>query len=61
VILDLDKRVFEEAGLTGLDISRVPGGAFGSGAVYTVSSKATHIIRKVMLRMDAWLNYIIPY
>jgi len=61
VVLDIDEGVFEQAGLTGLEISRVPGGAFGTGAIYTNSSKAMHIIRKVMLRMDAWLNYIIPY
>jgi len=29
----------------------LPGGAYGSGAIYTDSVKGTHIIRKVMLRM----------
>ena len=39
----------------------VPGGALGTGAVYTDSVKATHVIRKVMMRMQAWMNYINPY
>jgi uncharacterized BrkB/YihY/UPF0761 family membrane protein len=27
---------------------------------YTESMKATHVIRRVMIRMDAWTNYVIP-
>jgi multidrug resistance efflux pump len=38
----------------------LPGGAYGTGAIYTDSVKGTHIIRKVMLRMTAWMNYILP-
>jgi hypothetical protein len=60
IVLELDES-FEEAGLTAMNIASVPGGAVGTGAVYTDSAKATHIIRKVMLRMQAWLNYMIPY
>ncbi len=60
IVLELDES-FEEAGLTTMNIASVPGGAVGTGAVYTDSAKATHIIRKVMLRMQAWLNYLIPY
>ena len=41
-----------------MDIASVPG---GTGAIYTDSVKATHLIRRVMLRMQAWLNYLIPY
>ena len=41
--------------------SRMPGGSVGSAAIYTESVMATHIIRKVMVRMDAWLNYLLPY
>ena len=44
-----------------MDIASVPGGAVGTGAVYTDAAKATHVIRKVMIRMQAWLNYLIPY
>lgn len=36
------------------------GGASGSAAIYTDSMSATHVIRRVMIRMDAWMNYIIP-
>ena len=60
IILELDES-FEEAGLTTMNIASVPGGAVGTGAVYTDSARATHIIRKVMLRMQAWLNYLMPY
>lgn len=38
----------------------VPGGAIGTAAIYTDSARATQIIRKVMVRMQAWKNYIIP-
>ncbi|MEO0978455.1 MAG: efflux RND transporter periplasmic adaptor subunit [Pseudomonadota bacterium] len=40
--------------------SEIPAGAGGTAAIYTNSVQPTHIIRKVMIRMDAWLNYIIP-
>ncbi|MGI9370795.1 MAG: HlyD family secretion protein [Ruegeria sp.] len=38
----------------------LPGGADGTAAVYTQAAKSTHVVRKVMLRMDAWMNYILP-
>ena len=38
----------------------VPGGAIGTAAIYTESARATQVIRKVMVRMQAWMNYIIP-
>lgn len=60
IVLELEES-FEEAGLTPMDIASIPGGAVGTGAVYTDSVKPTHIIRKVMVRMQAWLNYLIPY
>jgi multidrug resistance efflux pump len=41
--------------------THLPGGSVGSAAIYTESVMATHIIRKVMVRMDAWLNYLLPY
>lgn len=44
-----------------LRLSNIPGGALGTAAIYTNSVKMTHIIRKVMIRMDAWMNYVIPY
>ena len=59
IVLRLEQGAFEQAGLGPLDIASSLGGAFGNGAVYTESSKMSHIIRKVMLRMTAWLNYIL--
>jgi len=42
------------------DVFDIPGGAGGTAAIYTQSVAATHVIRKVMVRMDAWLNYLRP-
>jgi len=41
-------------------ISALPGGAGGTAAIYTESMQPTHVIRKVMIRMDAWMNYLLP-
>ena len=43
-----------------IDLTDVPGGASGTAAIYTDSVSATHVIRKVMMRMEAWMNYIKP-
>jgi len=37
------------------------GGAFGTAAIYTTNAKFAHIIRRVIIRMEAWMNYIKPY
>ncbi|MGB5215317.1 MAG: biotin/lipoyl-binding protein [Anderseniella sp.] len=42
------------------ELDTLPGGADGTAAIYTDSVSATHVIRKIMIRMDAWLNYIKP-
>jgi hypothetical protein len=52
VILELDDH--------SIDLTKIPGGAMGTAAIYTDSVAATHVIRKVMMRMEAWLNYIKP-
>ena len=39
---------------------QLPTGATGEIAVYTEVGGMTHIIRKVMIRMTAWTNYINP-
>ena len=39
---------------------QIPGGVAGTAAIYTESVQATHVIRKIMLRMEAWMNYINP-
>ncbi len=62
VVLALDDDVFKEMDMVTLnEIQAIPGGAFGTGTIYTESVQATHIIRKVMIRMDAWMNYIMPF
>ena len=38
----------------------VHGGAIGTAAIYTESVAATHIIRKVMVRMETWMNNLKP-
>ncbi len=43
-----------------LKLGTIPGGAIGTAAIYTESVAATHIIRKVMVRMEAWMNYLKP-
>ena len=43
------------------EILALPGGADGTAAIYTDSVAITHIIRKIMIRMDSWLNYIMPF
>ena len=42
------------------DIVAVPGGAGGTATIYTQSVRATHVNRRVMIRMDAWLNFVKP-
>jgi multidrug resistance efflux pump len=37
----------------------LPGGAVGVAAIYTEEVRFTHVIRRVMLRMQGWLNYIL--
>ena len=52
VILELDD--------DSIDLLDIPGGAMGTAAIYTDSVAATHVIRRVMMRMEAWMNYIKP-
>ena len=41
--------------------NRLPAGATGDAAIYTEHVKVAHIIRKVVLRQTAIMNYIIPF
>jgi RND family efflux transporter MFP subunit len=41
--------------------NRLPAGATGTAAIYTAHVKAAHVIRKVVLRQIAILNYINPF
>ena len=42
------------------ELDTLPPGAAGTASIYTPSMAATHIIRKVMLRMEAIMNYVNP-
>lgn len=42
-----------------IDANDLPGGAVGVAAIYTEEVRFTHVIRRVMLRMQAWLNYVL--
>jgi RND family efflux transporter MFP subunit len=41
--------------------SRLPAGSTGQAAIFTDHVKATHVIRQVMLRMIAIVNYVNPF
>jgi len=41
--------------------SRLPAGATGTAAIFTERVNAAHVIRKVLLRQIAILNYINPF
>ena len=43
-----------------IEASKLPGGAVGKAAIYTDHAKATQLIRRVEMRMQSWLNYIVP-
>lgn len=43
-----------------IDVASLPGGADGEAAIYTQSAQFTHLVRRIMIRMDAWLNYLRP-
>jgi multidrug resistance efflux pump len=40
---------------------RLPAGSTGEAAIFTDHVKPAHIIRRVMLRMTAILNYVLPF
>ena len=41
--------------------NRLPAGATGAAAIFTDHVKAAHVIRKVLLRQIAILNYVNPF
>lgn len=42
-----------------IDIKELIGGMVGQAAIYTDSQKQSHLYRKVTLRMQTWLNYVL--
>ena len=41
--------------------AELPAGTVGTAAIYTESVAATHVIRKVMIRMESIVNYLNPW
>lgn len=39
----------------------VPGGAYGQIAIYSTHARHLSIMRKVLLRMVSWMNYLFPF
>jgi multidrug resistance efflux pump len=39
----------------------VPGGSFGQMAIYSDHMHHVAVMRKILLRMSAWMNYIFPF
>jgi multidrug resistance efflux pump len=42
------------------DLGPAPGGAMGTAAIYTESATFSHFIRKVILRLEMWMNFVNP-
>lgn len=42
-------------------IRQVPGGAYGQAAIYSDHMHHVAIMRKVLLRMASWMNYLFPF
>jgi multidrug resistance efflux pump len=42
-------------------INQMPGGAYGQAAIYSQHFQHIAMMRKVLLRMAAWMNYIFPF
>lgn len=40
---------------------KIPGGAFAQAAIYTEHFHHVAIMRKILLRMSSWLNYLFPF
>jgi multidrug resistance efflux pump len=41
--------------------AKLHAGSFGQVAIYTASMQPAHVIRKVMMWMQAWMNYLVPF
>ena len=55
VRIDITDPAFEEFR------DRVPGGAYAQAAIYTEHFHHVAIMRKILLRMSAWMNYLFPF
>ena len=43
------------------DHGRLPGGSIGTAAIYTESAQFSQVIRKVIIRLEMWLNFVNPF
>jgi hypothetical protein len=41
--------------------NRLPAGSAGDAAIFTDRVKAAHVIRRVLLRQIAIMNYVLPF
>ncbi len=39
----------------------LPGGAYGQSAIYSDHAHHVAVLRKILLRMSSWLNYLFPF
>jgi RND family efflux transporter MFP subunit len=60
VVLKLNADALDTYNLEIIIPNQAFSGAVGTASIYTETGEFTHLIRKVMLRMDAWLNYVLP-
>ena len=43
------------------EYGRLPGGSVGTAAVYTESAQFSQVIRKVIIRLEMWMNFVNPF
>ncbi|MGD8639744.1 MAG: efflux RND transporter periplasmic adaptor subunit [Gammaproteobacteria bacterium] len=55
VLIDITDPAFKQYA------DKVPGGAFAKTAIYTNHFHHVSIMRKVLLRMTSWMNYLFPF
>ena len=41
--------------------AQVPGGSYAQAAIYSHHFHHVAIMRKILLRMSAWMNYLFPF
>ena len=39
----------------------IPGGSFGQTAVYSEEGAQVAFLRKILIRMSSWMNYLLPF
>lgn len=55
VVLDITDPAFDQYR------AELPGGSFGQAAVYSEHAEELAVMRKILLRMNSWLNYLYPF